>query len=90
MIKALGKRVIVKVVDIKPKTPALLILPDGKDLITASVICFGEDVDASLTCGDIVYLHPHTGTEVKIKGENYLSIHEEQILAVDDGMRNAN
>jgi co-chaperonin GroES (HSP10) len=82
MIKALGKRIIVEVVNLEtPKASLLLIVPTGKELITARVIAVGSEVDHNVDYLDIVYLYPGTGREVKIDGSEYLSITEDQVLA---------
>lgn len=82
MIKALGKRIIVEVVDLEvPVASKLLIVPNEKKLQTARVVSYGGEIDDGLEYGDIVYIYPGSGREVKIDGSEYLSITEDQVLA---------
>jgi co-chaperonin GroES (HSP10) len=48
----------------------------------AVVVAAGHEVDPQVSEDDIVILPPHTGTPIEEKGEKYLVIYEDQILAV--------
>ena len=82
MIKALGKRILVNKVDLKPpKGSLLLIMPKDDELITAIVISIGCEVDDNLDFGDVVYIPQNCGIEVEINGIECLSIVEANVIA---------
>jgi len=84
MIKAVGKRLIVKVPSEETKEIKGIIIPvDNLSPIRAEVIALGIDVDQQVIEGDIVILPPRTGTSVEIEGQKYLAIYEDQILAIE-------
>ena len=83
MIKAVGKRVIVKVIeDKKPEGKTILIVPSRKEQVHAEIIAYSADCDAQMSCGDMAILLPDSGIQIQITGEEYLSINETQILAI--------
>jgi co-chaperonin GroES (HSP10) len=82
MIIAAGKRLVVKELVEQEVSKGGLILPNKRDQVRACVISAGTEVDREIKADDIVYLPPDTGIEIKIEGEDYLSIVENQILAV--------
>jgi co-chaperonin GroES (HSP10) len=82
MLKAVGKRVVVKVIEEVKDEKKLIIEVNEKKYFRASVIAKGSDVDSNLLKDDIVILPPHTGTPIEEKGEKYLVIYEDQILAI--------
>lgn len=82
MLKAVGKRVIVKELEEAEDDKKLIIQVNSKMPFKASVIAAGSDVDEYVCEGDIVILPPHTGTPIEESGEKYLVVYEDQILAV--------
>jgi co-chaperonin GroES (HSP10) len=85
MLKAVGKRVIVKeITEEKEGTKPLILQVNAKMPFKASVIAAGTEVDAQVELNDIVILPPHTGTPIEEDGVKYLVVYEDQILAVLD------
>lgn len=82
MLKAVGKRVIVKELEEAKDDKKLIIQVNAKMPFRASVIAAGSEVDSQIVEDDIVILPPHTGTPIEEDGVNYLVIYEDQILAV--------
>lgn len=86
MILAVGKRLVVEEIIPEPKkSPSGLIIPSQKEEVKAIVVAVGSEVDGNVDKGDIVILPHETGIEIKIEQKNYLSIIENQILAVIRG-----
>lgn len=94
-LKPLADRVLVKRVEGESKTAGGILLPDTakeKPQI-AVVVAVGPGAlsdDGKLTAmtvkaGDHVLLGKWGGTEVKLKGEEYIIVKESEILAVVDG-----
>ena len=82
MLKAVGKRVIVKELEEAKDDKKLIIQVNAKMPFRASVIAAGSEVDSQIVEDDIVILPSHTGTPIEEDGVNYLVIYEDQILAV--------
>ncbi|SEO88596.1 MULTISPECIES: co-chaperone GroES [Propionispora] len=92
MIKPLGDRVIVKVVEKEEKTKSGIVLPDtakekpqeGKVIAvgTGKVLDNGQRVALDVKEGDRVIFAKYGGTEVKFDGQDYLILSERDILAV--------
>lgn len=83
MMKACAKRLIVCEIEEKEEKKSVLIIPQKRDQVRASVICTGSEVDKNVEVGDIVYLPNDTGIHIEVNGCQYLSISENQILAID-------
>ncbi len=94
MLKPLGDRVIVQVVEEEEVTKGGIVLPDtakekpqqAKVIAAGSgrVLDNGERVAPEVKEGDIVIFSKYGGTEVKIGGEEYLILRESDILAVKE------
>ena len=82
MLKAVAKRVIVKEIEEPKDDTKLIIQVNAKMPFRAVVVAAGHEVDPQVSEDDIVILPPHTGTPIEEKGEKYLVIYEDQILAV--------
>ncbi|GEL76661.1 co-chaperone GroES [Tenuibacillus multivorans] len=92
MLKPLGDRVIVEVVEQEEKTSSGIVLPDsaqekpqeGKIVAVGSgrVTENGEKVAPEVKDGDHVIYSKFAGTEVKQDGNEYLVLRESDILAV--------
>ncbi len=84
-IEPLGARVLVKVLEPESKTPSGLVLPETakekpqEGLIEA--IGDPEELSYDLKVGDKVLYAKYSGTEIKIDGEDYLILNEDDILA---------
>ncbi len=92
MLKPLGDRVIIELVESEEKTASGIVLPDsakekpqeGKVIAvgTGRVLDNGERVALEVASGDRIIFSKYSGTEVKHEGAEYLVLRENDILAV--------
>ena len=91
-VRPLGEKVLVKRVEAEGKTAGGIVLPDtakekpkeGKVIAIGDgrILKSGERVKFQVKKGDRVLFSSYGGTEVKIDGEDYLLMSEDDILAV--------
>ena len=91
-LKPLGDRILVQRVEAETKTKGGIVLPDtakekpkeGKVIAIGPgrVLDSGENAPVAVKEGDKVIFSSYAGTEVKIDGEEYLIIKEDDVLAV--------
>lgn len=92
MLKPLGDRVVIELVQAEEKTASGIVLPDtakekpqeGKVIAvgTGRVLENGERVALEVAAGDLIIFSKYAGTEVKYEGTDYLILRESDILAV--------
>lgn len=92
MIKPLGDRVVIKVLEREEKTKSGIVLPDtakekpqeGKIVAVGSgkTLDNGQRVALDVKEGDKVIFSKYAGTEVKFDGIDYLILSERDILAI--------
>ncbi|OIK13545.1 chaperonin GroES [Bacillus sp. OV322] len=92
MLKPLGDRVVIELVQSEEKTASGIVLPDtakekpqeGKVVAvgTGRVLDNGERVALEVAQGDLIIFSKYSGTEVKYEGTEYLILRESDILAV--------
>lgn len=92
MIKPLGDRVIIELVESEEKTASGIVLPDtakekpqeGKIVAvgTGRVLDNGERVELEVSVGDRIIFSKYAGTEVKYQGTEYLILRENDILVI--------
>ncbi|MRG87349.1 co-chaperone GroES [Salinibacillus xinjiangensis] len=92
MLKPLGDRVVIEVVEQEETTTSGIVLPDsakekpqeGKVVAVGSgrVTDNGERVALEVAEGNAVIYSKYAGTEVKYEGKEYLILRESDILAV--------
>ncbi|WP_062352606.1 co-chaperone GroES [Bacillus kwashiorkori] len=92
MLKPLGDRVVIELVESEEKTASGIVLPDtakekpqeGKVVAvgTGRVLDSGEKVAVEVSVGDRIIFSKYAGTEVKFEGKEYLILRESDILAV--------
>ena len=92
MLKPLGDRVIIELVQSEEKTASGIVLPDtakekpqeGKVVAVGAgtVLDNGERVALEVAVGDRIIFSKYAGTEVKYEGTEYLILRESDILAV--------
>lgn len=91
-VRPLGEKLLIKRVEIEGKTPGGIVLPDtakekpteGKvvALGDGKLLKNGERASFQVKKGDKVIFNSYGGTEVKVDGEEYLLMSEDDILAV--------
>jgi len=92
LLKPLGDRVIIELVESEEKTASGIVLPDtakekpqeGKVVAvgTGRVLDNGERVALDVSEGDTIIFSKYAGTEVKYQGTEYLILRESDILAI--------
>ena len=92
MLKPLGDRIIIELVESEEKTASGIVLPDsakekpqeGKIVAvgTGRVLENGERVALEVSVGDRIIFSKYAGTEVKYDGNEYLIVRENDILAI--------
>jgi chaperonin GroES len=91
-LKPLGDRVVVKVLEAEEKTASGIVLPDkakekpqeGEVMAvgTGKVLENGTRQEMEVKVGDKIIFSRYAGTEVKIKGDEYLILRQDDILAL--------
>jgi chaperonin GroES len=91
-VQPLGDRVLIKPLEAEEKTKGGIILPDtakekpqeGKVVAVGKgkVLESGKTEALEVKVGDKVLYGKYSGTEIKIEGEDYLIVKEEDILAI--------
>ncbi len=91
-LRPLGDRVVLRPITEEGKTPAGIVLPDtakekpqeGEVVAVGPgrVLDNGQLVPMQVKVGDRVLFAKYSGTEVKIDGQEYLILHEGDILAI--------
>jgi len=91
-VKPLGDRIIVQRIEAEQKTKGGIVLPDtakekpkeGKVVAvgTGKMLDSGDTSPLTVKDGDTVLFSSYAGTEVKIDGEDYLIMKEDDVLAV--------
>ncbi|MFC4025475.1 co-chaperone GroES [Oceanobacillus longus] len=92
MIKPLGDRVVIELVEQEETTASGIVLPDSAKekpqegrvvaVGTGRVTENGEKVALEVSEGDVIIFSKFAGTEVKYQGAEYLILRENDILAV--------
>jgi len=91
-LRPLGDRVIVKPIEKKDEVRGGLIIPDTAkekpqegEIIAAGKGKIGDDgklIPMDVKAGDKILYGKYSGTEVKIEGQEYLIMHQEDILGI--------
>ncbi|MFA9558488.1 co-chaperone GroES [Evansella sp. AB-rgal1] len=92
MLKPLGDRIVIELVEQEEKTASGIVLPDsakekpqeGKVVAvgTGRVTENGERVALEVEAGNSVIFSKYAGTEVKYEGKEYLILRESDVLAI--------
>lgn len=92
LLKPLGDRVVIELVEAEEKTASGIVLPDtakekpqeGRVVAvgTGRVLDNGEKVALEVKEGDRIIFSKYAGTEVKYEGKEYLIIRENDVLAI--------
>jgi chaperonin GroES len=91
-LKPLSDRVVIKVLEAEEKTASGIVLPDkakekpqeGKVMAvgTGKLLDSGAKSEMDVKAGDKVIFSRYAGTEVKVEGEEYLILRQDDILAL--------
>ncbi len=91
-IKPLGDKILVKRVDAEEKTASGIYLPESAKekpqqakvvrVGTGKVGDDGQKIDFQVKEGDTIILNKWGGTEIKLDGEDYIVLGEDEVLAV--------
>lgn len=92
MLRPLGDRIVIELVESEEKTASGIVLPDsakekpqeGKVIAvgTGRILESGERVALEVAVGDRIIFSKYGGTEVKFEGNEYLLLRENDVLAV--------
>lgn len=92
MLRPLGDRIIIELVEVEEKSQFGIVLPDsakekpqeGKVVAvgTGRVLDNGTRVELDVKEGDAIIFSKYSGTEVKYEGKEYLILRESDVLAV--------
>lgn len=92
MMKPLGDRIVIKVLEKQEKTQSGIFLPDtAKEkpqegtviaVGTGKIYDNGQRIAPEVKVGDLVMFAKYSGTEVKLDNESYLIVSERDILAI--------
>ena len=92
MLRPLGDRIIIELVEVEEKTQFGIVLPDsakekpqqGKVVAvgTGRVLDNGTRVELEVKEGDTIIFSKYSGTEVKYEGKEYLILRESDVLAI--------
>src|SRR5438046_4251259 len=98
-IRPLHDRVILKRVDEGEQIRGGIIIPDSAkekpqqgEVISVGkgkVLDNGTTIEPSVKAGDRVLFGKYSGTEIKLDGEEYLILREDEILAIIDGQESS-
>ena len=91
-LRPLGDRVLVKAIEKKDEVRGGLIIPDTAkekpqegEIIAAGKGKIGDDgklIPMDVKAGDKILYGKYSGTEIKIDGQEYLIMHQEDILGI--------
>lgn len=91
MLKPLGDRVIIKMIEIKETSKGGILLPSAaqEKSSVAEIVAVGTGkcvdgkiVPLDVNVGDKVIFSKYSGTEVKYEGDEYLILKQDDILAI--------
>ncbi len=91
-LKPLSDRIVIKVLEAEEKTPSGIVLPDKAkekpqegEVMAAGpgkVMDNGTRAEMDVKVGDKVLFSRYAGSEVKVKGEEYLILRQDDVLAL--------
>ncbi len=92
LLKPLGDRIVIELVETEEKTASGIVLPDsakekpqeGKVVAVGNgrVLDNGERAALDVSVDDVIIFSKYSGTEVKYEGKEYLILRESDILAI--------
>ncbi|KAA0941576.1 co-chaperone GroES [Sporosarcina sp. ANT_H38] len=92
MLKPLGDRIVIELIEAEEKTSSGIVIPDsakekpqvGKVFATGTgrVLENGQRIELEVKEGDRILFSKYAGTEIKHEGNEYLILRESDILAI--------
>lgn len=92
LLRPLGDRIIIELVEVEEITASGLVLPDSAKekpqegnvvaVGTGRVLDNGTRVELDVKMGDRIIFSKYSGTEVKYEGKEYLILRENDVLAI--------
>lgn len=84
MIRPLGDRVVIELVEQEETTASGIVLPDSaqEKPQEGKVVAVSKDAKFGIEEGDRIIFSKFAGTDVKYKGNEYLILRETDVLAV--------
>jgi chaperonin GroES len=82
--KPLGARVLLRPVEREEATASGIVLPDTakRDKQNAEVVAVAAHEDVTVSVGDMVVYRNHSGTEIKVEGDDHLVVDVDDVLGV--------
>lgn len=84
-IQPLGENLLVKIIEKDAKTKSGLVLPESAKEDRpqeGKVVAVGDSKEIKVKKGQVVIFAKYSGTEIKVDGEEYLILKNEDVLAV--------
>jgi chaperonin GroES len=81
-MKPLGYRVIVRRSELKKDPKKLIELPEGAKEKPLEGVVIEAGLKTSVQKGDLVLFGKYAGSEITVKGQDYLVLNEDEILVV--------
>ena len=83
-IKPLADRVVIKMVEAEETTKSGIILTGSakEKPQVAEIVVDGKEIKMELNVGDKVLISKYAGTEVKMDGQEYTILRQEDVLAI--------
>lgn len=91
MIKPLGDRVLIKMIESEETTKSGIILSAGAKerpqiakviAVGPGDIVDGKNVEMKISVGDKVIVNKYSGTEIKYEGEEFIIVKQSDVLAI--------
>ncbi|HEY4579165.1 MAG TPA: co-chaperone GroES [Savagea sp.] len=84
MLKPLGDRIVIEIVEVQETTASGIVLPDSaqEKPQEGKVIAVSKDAKFGIQEGDRIIFSKFSGTDVKYGGTDYLILRESDVLAI--------
>ncbi|QQK07451.1 co-chaperone GroES [Miniphocaeibacter halophilus] len=89
ILKPIGERIVVKMVEVEEKTSSGIVLPSSAkekpqvaEVVAVSKAIENNENNIKINVGDKVIYSKYSGTEVKLDDEEYIIVKLEDVLAI--------
>lgn len=89
VLKPIGERIVVKMVEVEEKTSSGIVLPSSAkekpqvaEVVAVSTAIENKENNVKINVGDKVIYSKYSGTEVKLDDEEYIIVKLEDVLAI--------